>query len=1592
MSFILQQIRIAEAHAGGGQLAGTGPLQIQSPQLPYGLRTVNGTFNNIVPGQTHFGSADRLFPRLLTPFFRGAEPVPFDPDGPGPLVAGPTSYADKTGAAGIVYDPEPRRISNLIVDQSPNNPAAVTAAAQTDGSSGPVNPQDGGDTTSSKASFFIPNVAPDTGLSAPYNSWFTLFGQFFDHGLDLVTKGGSGTVIVPLEADDPLYNETPPSQRFMVLTRANNQKGPDGLMGTADDLQEHQNTTTPFVDQNQTYTSHPAHQVFLREYELRGGRPFANGRLLDQPSVGGLARWMDVKAQAQSMLGIALDDQDLLNVPLVVTDQYGRFIPNATTGMATIVTSVNSAGVVTGTATGTPGSPVDATLAVRTGHAFLDDIAHTAAPFGETDGNPSTPRGPLTADGDNTTGNTPGVGQYDDELLDRHFITGDGRGNENIGLSTVHHIFHAEHNLRVGEIKTLIAEPGGPEVADFEISPGVWNGERLFQAARFVTEMEYQHLVFEEFARKVQPQVNLFAGYDSDIDPAIVAEFAHTVYRFGHSMLTDTVARKRPNGTDYDIGLIPAFLNPLEFYKDGATTLTPEAAAGGIVRGMVRQVGNELDEFVTGSLRNNLLGLPLDLATINLARGRDTGVPSLNKARATFYAETSNSALRPYDDWNDFKLGLRHPYSLVNFVAAFGTHASITGTDTQRRDAAQALIDANDPFLDSPAATSGVDDIDFWVGGLAEKQMVFGGLLGSTFNFVFETQMEKLQDGDRMYYLSRNAGLNFLTQLEENSFSELINRTTDTKHLPFDVFSRPDFIFELGAINANGPGAITDDPTTDYNEAALLTKAAGNTTRFSGPEHVVFGGTPQDDRVISSEGDDTIWADEGNDRIEGGDGVDALNGDLGDDIITDLNGDDNIKGGKGNDAINAGPGFDLLLAGPDNDFVNAGVDPKETFAGAGNDMVIAGDSSDTVFGDEGDDWIEGGGQADLLQGEHGDPFQQGRVGDDIIDGGGGNDDYDSEGGDDIQIAGTGTERMEGQIGFDWATYARTAGPADADLAFTGLLPPDVDNIRDRFDFTEGLSGWDNNDILRGDAADITTLAADHTLTAAGITKITGLQAVLGAGVTSYANGNIILGGNGSDLIEGRAGDDIIDGDKWLNVRLSVRNATNPAVEIATHNGMSTLQSAVFAGTIKPGQIQMVREIITPAAASGTDTAQFTTNRADYTIAFNNTTGVTTVTDNVGTDGIDTLRNVERLQFADQVVSVTPNASAAPSPLAFGNQAINTTSAARTVTLTNTGITSLTLASVAIVNVTGTFARPAGAAGGNCLTTPATTTLAPNATCTVNVTFSPGATTGAKAGTLRFTSNSGGVGGTQTDVALSGTGILNAPIVTLTPTAQAFGTQAVNTTSAARITVLRNTGTQPLTLPNSAFTTVGNTGDFTTTEACPTTVAVNAACNITTTFRPTAGGARAATLRVTTNSSGVTGKVDTVDLSGTGQNGGIGLASPNLTGTTLAFGNAQRSGLLGLGGTQVSRTVTVSSTGPGALVVGTTPITGANTSSYAVTGNTCGTAPRAVGGPTCTITVRFRPPAGTAGARTATLRINHNGPGGGTNISLTGNAT
>ena len=86
-----------------------------------------------MPGQEHFGASDENFTSLLDPVFRDDQDGDtFDVNGPGV----PGGLRDNTNYAanGDVVDFDPRIISNLLVDQTPNNPAAIVAALKAAGS------------------------------------------------------------------------------------------------------------------------------------------------------------------------------------------------------------------------------------------------------------------------------------------------------------------------------------------------------------------------------------------------------------------------------------------------------------------------------------------------------------------------------------------------------------------------------------------------------------------------------------------------------------------------------------------------------------------------------------------------------------------------------------------------------------------------------------------------------------------------------------------------------------------------------------------------------------------------------------------------------------------------------------------------------------------------------------------------------------------------------------------------------------------------------------------------------------------------------------------------------------------------------------------------------------------------------------------------------------------------------------------------------------------------------------------------------------------------------------------------------------------
>jgi FtsP/CotA-like multicopper oxidase with cupredoxin domain len=265
--------------------------------------------------------------------------------------------------------------------------------------------------------------------------------------------------------------------------------------------------------------------------------------------------------------------------------------------------------------------------------------------------------------------------------------------------------------------------------------------------------------------------------------------------------------------------------------------------------------------------------------------------------------------------------------------------------------------------------------------------------------------------------------------------------------------------------------------------------------------------------------------------------------------------------------------------------------------------------------------------------------------------------------------------------------------------------------------------------------------------------------------------------------------------------------------------------------------------------------------------------------------------------------VSPVATVTAGPLAFGDQLINASSAAQTVTVSNTGTGNLVISGVALT--TGTNYATVN----NC---PAT--LAPAASCNISVTFKPTATGNNLADTLTITDNSS-TGSTQT-VSLTGNG--TAPIAGVSlSTLPSFGNVNVGATSAAQTVTLSNTGTAPLTIAS-----IVAPAQFAQTNNCGASLAVGANCVVNVTFNPTvAGGTPANTnLTITDNSNGVP-STQTVSLSGTGVqalvlNAPTGLtASVSGTGTTRSVSLAWTDTSIGETGYVVQRaTTTISATG------------------------------------------------------------------------------
>lgn len=384
---------------------------------------------------------------------------------------------------------------------------------------------------------------------------------------------------------------------------------------------------------------------------------------------------------------------------------------------------------------------------------------------------------------------------------------------------------------------------------------------------------------------------------------------------------------------------------------------------------------------------------------------------------------------------------------------------------------------------------------------------------------------------------------------------------------------------------------------------------------------------------------------------------------------------------------------------------------------------------------------------------------------------------------------------------------------------------------------------------------------------------------------------------------------------------SVTVGSASAAQGLTLSNTGNISSGISAASVT-GPFSIVSTSCGGALAAGTSCA--------YTVAFSpvamgNATGSLSIPTDVGVQ-------VVALAGAGQQTSATLN----PAALAFGSQAVSTSSAAQPATMTNTGNTPLGIAGV---TTTGQFT-----ATHNC---PAT--LAAGASCTANVEFAS-TSMGAQAGTLSVATSAGSY-----TTNLSGTGLL--AVVAATPSTVAFGDQAVGSASASQTVTLSNTGNTA-----ASVSAAHATGPFAFTTTCGAALAANSNCTYSVTFNPTAMNGASGTLTLQTSAG-----TASIALSGNGLQ-----ASASLPAGTLAFGNQP------VNTVSTADTLTLVNTGNVPYPINSVTVVG----QFTVQQN-CGTS-IAVGG-SCYINVAFLPTA--MGAQTGTLSLV---TGDGTHVvSLTG---
>ena len=309
---------------------------------------------------------------------------------------------------------------------------------------------------------------------------------------------------------------------------------------------------------------------------------------------------------------------------------------------------------------------------------------------------------------------------------DGNFVAGDVRVNEQTGLTVMHTIWMREHNRIADELQAL-----NPQ----------WDREELFQTARKIVGAEIQKITYKDYLPLLLGEnvfnelIGNYIEYNSAINPGVPNGFTTAAYRFGHSQIRPTFDRLDESYNPTDAGplnLTDAFFNPSQYAASGGTDP--------ILRGLVSNSARKVDEFLNDVLTNHLFqagSFPgLDLASLNIQRGRDHGLPP--------YMIWKRWAQRTCNVSSDFE-------NQLTFIRLLQTYGSL-------------------------------ETVDLWVGGLAEERLP-GSLVGATFACIIANAFAALREGDRFYYENDDQTALFTpeqrAEIEKTSLSRIICDNAD---------------------------------------------------------------------------------------------------------------------------------------------------------------------------------------------------------------------------------------------------------------------------------------------------------------------------------------------------------------------------------------------------------------------------------------------------------------------------------------------------------------------------------------------------------------------------------------------------------------------------------------------------------------------------------------------------------------------------------------------------------------------------------------------------------------------------------------------